>query len=233
MRSDGGTENGTLYYGLQILGQRLVPGDTGVRLLPAIIGILTLPLMALTGYLLGGRLVALAATFLLAVSPLHVYYSREGRPYYLLMALALLLLLALLQKGSRTGIWIAYVGCLLAAYVGIHAVPVLLAFAALSMIGGWWNLRDGVKPLRSPYVHYLVAAILALGLSYGLYMTQSRINLPAFEKSERQVEPMERFSEGWDRRRWTAFESPPTRTNQLRFLASMTTSGHPSVLMVW
>ncbi len=69
----GKTENGALYYGLQIMGQRLAPGETGVRLLPAIIGILTLPLMALTGRLLGGRLVALTATFLLAVSPLHVY----------------------------------------------------------------------------------------------------------------------------------------------------------------
>ena len=54
----GGTENGALYYGLQILGQKLVPGDTGVRLFPAIIGTLTLPLMALTGHLLGGRLVS-------------------------------------------------------------------------------------------------------------------------------------------------------------------------------
>jgi uncharacterized membrane protein len=228
----GGTENGALYYGLQILGQRLVPGDTGVRLFPAVLGTLTLPLMALTGYLLGGRLVALAATFLLAVSPLHVYYSREGRPYYLLMALALLLLVALLLKGSKTGIWLAYLGCLLAAYVGIHAIPVLLSFLVLSLIGVWWNLRDGSKPMRSPYVHYLVAAIVGLGLSYGFYMTQSKINLPVLKKAEKQAEPMERFSESWERRRWTVFESPLTSTNQQRLLASMTTSGHPSVLMV-
>jgi len=45
----GKTENGALYYGLQILGQRLAPGETGVRLMPAIIGILTLPPMALPG----------------------------------------------------------------------------------------------------------------------------------------------------------------------------------------
>ena len=230
----GRTENGALYYGLQILGLRLVPGETGVRLLPAIIGILTLPLMALTGYLLGGRLVALAATFLLAVSPLHVYYSREGRPYYLLMALALLLLFALLQKGSRAGIWTAYAGCLLAAYVGLHAAPVLLSFFLLSMIGLGWSLRDGNSRLRSPYVHYVVAGILALGLSYGLYMTRSKINMPRLERDlEQGVKTREALLERHERRRWTVFESPLTRSNQQRLLASLTTTGHPSVPMSW
>jgi 4-amino-4-deoxy-L-arabinose transferase-like glycosyltransferase len=222
----GKTENGALYYGLQILGQRLAPGETGVRLLPAIIGILTLPLMALTGRLLGGRLVALAATFLLAVSPLHVYYSREGRPYSLTMALALLLLFALLQKGSRAGIWIAYVGCLLAAYVGITTIPVLLSFSALSTVGLWWSLRDGLKPLRSPYVHYLMAAILSLGLSYGLYATsyglfiaRTKIDIPVLEEVQEQGEVQ----------RFFAHESPLSTRNLKRFLASMTTSGHQSV----
>lgn len=227
-----GTENGALYYGLQILGQKLVPGDTGVRLLPALIGILTLPLMALTGHFLGGRLVSLAATFLLAVSPLHVYYSREGRPYYLLMGLALLLLLALLQKGSRTGIWMAYGGCLMAAYVGLHSVPILLSFGVLSMVGLWWSRRDRQTLFRSPYVHYLVAAILALALSYGLYMTRSKVNFPVFAAARQQVEAQESVSTPSDRRRWTVFESPLTKVNQQKFLASMTTSGHPSVLMV-
>jgi len=221
----GKTENGALYYGLQILGQRLAPGETGVRLLPAIVGILTLPLMALTGRLLGGRLVALAATFLLAVSPLHVYYSREGRPYSLVMALALLLLFALLQRGSRAGIWTAYLGCLLAAYVGIPVIPVLLSFLALSAIGWRWSVRDGLTPLRSPYLHYVVATLVALGLSYGLYMksyglfmARSKIDIPALEEVQEQTEP----------RRFFDHESPLSRRNLKRFLASMTTSGHPS-----
>jgi hypothetical protein len=226
----GKTENGALYYGLQILGQRLAPGETGVRLLPAIVGILTLPLMALTGFVLGGRLVALAATFLLAVSPLHVYYSREGRPYYLLITLALLLLLVLLKKGSRAGIWLAYAGCLMAAYSGIHAVPLLVSFSVLALIGLWWSRRDGQSFLRSPYVHYVMAAILGLGLSfgfsmtsYGLFMTRSsQINRPVLEEAQDSGENHRPF----------VHESPLSRTNRQKFLASMTTSGHPAVLMV-
>ena len=229
----GGTENGALYYGLQILGQKLAPGDTGVRLLPAVIGTLTLPLMALAGYVLGGRLVALIATFLLAVAPLHVYYSREGRPYYLLMALALLLLLALLKKDSRAGIWMAYGGCLLVAYVGIQAIPLVLSFLILSISGLGRSLKGGESLLRSPYFHFVVAAILALGLSYGLYMTRSKTNIPILATAEGQAENLVPGTEDWGRRRWTAFESPLTRANQEKLLASMTTSGHPSVTMEW
>ena len=226
----GKTENGALYYGLQILGQKLAPGETGVRMLPAVVGTLTLPLMALTGWVLGGRLVALTATFLLAVSPLHVYYSREGRPYYLLIALALVLLLVLLKKGSRTSIWLAYAGCLLAAYLGIHAVPILASFSALSMLGLWWSHRDGQSLLRSPYIHYVMAAVLGLGLSYGFTLTSfglfmarsSQINRPVLEEDRDQGTSHRPF----------VHESPLSRTNRQKFLASMTTSGHPAVLMV-
>ncbi len=226
----GGTENGALYYRLQIWGQKLAPGETGVRLFPAIIGTLTLPLMAQTGQLLGGRLVALLATFLLAVSPLHVYFSREGRPYYLLMALALLLLYALLKKGSRKGVWIAYIGCPLATYTGLHAVPILLSFAALSGMG-WisdarlWrvaNARRWRDFKQSPYLHYLVAATLALGLAYGLYMTESKTNTPLQKKAPVQAKVEQS----------PLFPSPLSERSLKTFLASMTTSGHPTILTV-
>lgn len=219
---NGGTENGSLYYRLQILGQKLAPGETGVRLFPAFIGILTLPLMALTGRLLGGNLVALAATFLLAVSPLHVYFSREGRPYYLLMAMALLLLYALLQKGSRTGIWIAYLGCPVTTYVGLHSAPILMSFWILSCIALGWDLRQGSTLRTSPYRHYLIAASLALSLAYGLYMTHSKINVPVLDSAPKQV----------DLQKSPVFQSPFSKKSLDTFLASMTTSGHPTVKMV-
>lgn len=217
----GGTENGALYYRLQIWGQMLAPGETGARLFPAIFGILSLPLMALTGRLLGGRLVALVATFLLAVSPLHVYFSREGRPYYLLMAMALLLLYALLRRGSRTGLWIAWLGCPLVTYAGIHSVPVLLSVSIVSAFGLGLDLRAGRGLGRSPYLLYLGAAILSLGLAYGLYMTRSDINAPALVQTAEHAGIQQSPN----------FLSPLSRRSLETFLASMTTSGHPAVLM--
>ena len=217
----GRTENGFVYYGLQMLGQRLAPGETGVRLLPAIIGILTLPLMALTGQLVAGRLVGLLATFVLAVSPLHVYFSREGRPYSLFMLLALVLLYALLRKGSRVGIGMAYGGCLAAAYVGVHSVPMLLAFLFLSIVGLVWGLRSRVAVFKSPYLHYVIAATLALGLVYGLYMAPSKASTVKLDKLKSPGNQLES----------PVHLSPLSHLALERFLASMTTSGHQSVLM--
>ncbi len=218
----GGTENGAVYYGLQILGQKLAPGETGARLFPAILGILMLPLMARVGWLLGGPLVALTATFLLAVSPLHVYFSREGRPYYLLMALALVLLWLLLREGTRRDVGIAYAVCLAAAYVGLHSVPLLASFATLSGLAFWQSRKDGTPLRRSPRLHYMVAATLALALAYGLYMTRSNINRPTLEKAEKHV--ILESSPG--------YKAPLSWKSLEKFLASMTTSGHVSVAMV-
>ena len=215
------TENGFVYYWLQILGQRLAPGETGARLFPAIIGISTIPFMALCGRLVGGRLLGLLSAFLLAVSPLHVYFSREGRPYSLFMLLALVLLFALLQKGSRVGIGMAYGGSLTAACVGIQSVPMLLAFLSLSTVGLAWGLRERQSVFRSPYGHYLIAVILALGMVYGLYMSRSPVNRVGIEGLPSQSNQLNS----------PVHLSPISRIGLERFLASMTTSGHQSRLM--
>lgn len=217
----GRTENGFIYYWLQILGQRLAPGELGARLFPALVGVLSLPLMALCGQLVGGRLLGLLSTFLLAISPLHVYFSREGRPYSLLMLLALVLLLALLKKGSPVGIRLAYGGCLTAACVGIQSVPMLVAFLSLSTVGLLWDLRSIGSPLRSPYSHYLIAAILSVGLVYGLYMTRSSVNRVGIEGLPSQSSQLDS----------PVHISPLSRVGLERLLASMTTSGHQFRLM--
>jgi hypothetical protein len=149
------------------------------------------------------------------------------------MTLAIVLLLALLRRGSRSGIWLAYGGCLLAAYTGIHAVPILLSFAVLSTIGMAWSLKGGLGLLRSPYLHGVLAAAVALALSYGLYMTQSTANAPIVFDAEPDTGAVDAAPGRWQERSWSKFKSPLTRTNQRRFVASLTTSGHMTVLPVW
>ena len=224
-----GPENGTLYYALQALGHSIRPGEVGVRLFPAILGLLALPLMALTGRALAGPAVGLLAALLLAISPLHVYFSREGRPYTLLMLLALALLYALLRRGSRLGVVIAYVGCLAAVYTGIHSIPTLISFGALSGILWLWDLKTSrakgepwalAALRRSPFIHYVAAGALSLGLAYALYMTRSTINHVVVEKNRTQIELQES----------PVFLSPLSKRGFEMFAASMTTSGHPSIL---
>ena len=225
----GWSENGFVYYGFQILGQRLAPGEIGARLFPALFGILALPLMTLCGQLLGGRLVGLAATFLLAVAPLHVYYSREGRPYSLLIFLTLMLLYALLQENRRVRVVLAWLGCLLAAYVGIHSIPVLLSFLAISALSWMREARPGGRLLRSSYLACVLAPVVALVLTYGLYMTRSKLNVV-------EIGPLQALTAQESSRARQldspVHESPLTQRSLQRFLASMTTSGHQSRSLV-
>jgi hypothetical protein len=103
-----------------------------LRLLSVVCGTLAIwAVFALGRQSLGGRAAAAAAA-LLALSPLHVYYSREVRPYALLVALALLSMLALERMGSGARRWLVmYVTATLAAVYTHNYGLLLLAVLAL------------------------------------------------------------------------------------------------------
>lgn len=108
-----------------------------LRLLSVICGALAIWGVFVLGRHLFGWRAATAASALLAVSPLHIYYSREVRPYALLMALAIASLLALERLGSAgRGRLVTYViATLAAAYT--HNYGLLL----LAVLGVWVVLR--------------------------------------------------------------------------------------------
>jgi 4-amino-4-deoxy-L-arabinose transferase-like glycosyltransferase len=75
-----------LYLGLLNLWTRLGGlSEAATRALSALIGTLTVALVPLQGRRILDRRVCLAAGLLLALAPLHVYYSREARMYALLV----------------------------------------------------------------------------------------------------------------------------------------------------
>jgi len=216
LRIPNDLENGPVYYGTQILGLSLRKGEAGARLFPAVFGLLMLPAMAVAGHLLGGRLLSVVAALLLAISPLHVYYSREGRPYALLMLIAVLLLIALLQKGSRSGVVLAYVGCVVGAFAAVHFIPILGSFGVLTvliLLWSGWRSSPSLKQLpghlvRSPMRHYLLAGLIGLGLVTFLYVGRSTNYAPDFVVQQAPV------------------YIPPLSVRALRrFAASMTTTG--------
>lgn len=59
--------------------------DFWVRLLPALVGVIAIYYMYLLALRLAGRKIALTAAFLLAISPFHLWYSQEARPYSFLV----------------------------------------------------------------------------------------------------------------------------------------------------
>src|SRR5947209_224053 len=79
-------------------------GETGLRLLSALCGIATIPVIFACGRELVSRWVGLVAAGLAAISPFLIYYSQEARSYALfalLSSLALLFWLRALREPAR------------------------------------------------------------------------------------------------------------------------------------
>lgn len=87
-----------LYY-LLLRGWMTLNGDTpyDVRLLSALFGAGTIPIIYLIGKRMSGALVGLAAAVLLAVSPFNIYYAQETRMYTLLAFNAAVAMYALVR----------------------------------------------------------------------------------------------------------------------------------------
>lgn len=112
--------------------------ETALRLLSVVAGVLTVPLMVLLVRGIGesSRAASISAA-LLAVSPLHLWYSQEARPYALLVCLgvgSLVCLLRALQTGSTLA-WAGFAGLAILAILA-HVVGVVFP-----LVGWLWALR--------------------------------------------------------------------------------------------
>jgi 4-amino-4-deoxy-L-arabinose transferase-like glycosyltransferase len=95
--------------------------EAWLRALSAVFGVASIPLLYRLGARVGGMKVGLIAAALLAVSPYHVYYSREARSYALLFLeciVSLDLLIALASSPDRRR-WVAF-AALSAAILATH-----------------------------------------------------------------------------------------------------------------
>ena len=90
-----------LHFWITVVGD----GPAAVRLLSALLGTLTIPVIFFLGRRLLGSTAGLLAALILALSPFHVRFAQETRMYALLMFNAAVALLALvyLLKGSSAG----------------------------------------------------------------------------------------------------------------------------------
>jgi len=157
-----------LYY-LAALGWTAAAGtsEAAARELSAVAGVLTLPVAYLLGRDLHSRKTGLLAAALLAVYPVHVYYSREARMYALmaLCATASTWLLVRLARGDRQR-WIlpawlaATTATALTHYFGV--MHVMAEFAILA-----WRGRRGAASL--PAWLLLFAAPGAVFVPFALF----------------------------------------------------------------
>ena len=90
-------EHGPLYYATQLAGRAFGDVELEARVIAAIFGTATIVLIWFATKEVAGATAAFVAAALLATAPLHVYYSREARPYALSMLLAAALLFAIVR----------------------------------------------------------------------------------------------------------------------------------------
>ncbi len=148
-----------LYYALLQLWLALIgTGDVAARWLSVALGIATIPLLyALARKLFDAR-VALTAASLLALSPLHVYYSQEVRMYGLVTLLALASLDLFVESFASTDRrpMLAYILVTTAAlYTQYYAAFIVLLEIALAFL---WNRKN----LKSKILAWFAIALLYL-----------------------------------------------------------------------
>ncbi|MDQ7029383.1 MAG: glycosyltransferase family 39 protein, partial [Ardenticatenia bacterium] len=150
------------------------------RLLSVLLGVLAVRLMWHVAHRLAPRPVASVATVLLAISPLHIYYSQEVRMYALLVLLTLTSVMGLLEA-CRTGgrrHWVSLV--LLATATMLTQYYGLLIVVALALI--WWWLRRSAPSAFAHIPEPRAAArwLMLLGVLYAPWALYTAPRLYAY-----------------------------------------------------
>ncbi|HKI04906.1 MAG TPA: glycosyltransferase family 39 protein [Thermoanaerobaculia bacterium] len=112
------------------------PGETAVRSLPLVLGVLAVGLLGLVGRRVGGVWTGLAAAAFLAFNPLHIAYSQEARPYSLAVTLTIaahLFFLRSLGDGRRWDRIVYALLCVAAIYTHYFALLALLPHGLIAL----------------------------------------------------------------------------------------------------
>lgn len=139
--------------------------DGWLRLAPALAGTLSLPLIYAVARKLAPAPVPVLSMTLLAFSPLAVQYSRELRPYSVLLTLTLLSVLCFLTALRRPRHWPGFIiAILLVLHTHLFAVAVLPVFGLFAVV---WALRNrsGPAPRLAPFL-----PLMMVGLVFIAYM---------------------------------------------------------------
>jgi hypothetical protein len=137
-----------LFYFIQWLasGFGAAQSEWGWRWLSMLSGALTVPILYLLCRRFSDRLASALAGLALAVSPLHVYYSQEARPYAFVTLLAvwstLLIAQSLSDRGSRRR-WVALAVLSLVGLYSSYFYLLIIGVQGLTLFlyarqRGWW-----------------------------------------------------------------------------------------------
>ena len=133
--------------------------EVSLRLISALVGTCTIPVVwFLTATITQSRSTAHIAATLLAVNPLHLWYSQEARPYSLLLFFGCSALLAF-ARAARTHSWRDWIAFWLCSTLAILTHTTGVIFVAVAWTWGFWSAD------RNRLWRPLLAASLAIGIA--------------------------------------------------------------------
>jgi uncharacterized membrane protein len=148
------------------IGTATIDLEFRARLLSVIAGALSVPVFIGVVYLWRQqRGAALLAGALLAINPLHLWYSQEVRGYAMMLLFGLLTLLCfeLARQKQRAGWWVLYILSALMA-VAVHKTG--LIFPATCALWHAWDIFRNRQRFTnlSPHIPVVLGALIALAL---------------------------------------------------------------------
>jgi len=149
--------------------------DEEMRLLPALLGVATVPLTYLLGARLHGRATGLLAALLVAVNPLHLYYSNEVR-YPALLTLLLTAQALTFVELTRKKTWPWFAAWSLAGALALWVQYFAVFFIAAEMAYAFIAFRRDRKTIARLLIALLATTLLFLPwwTEFTLQMTRGK-----------------------------------------------------------
>jgi len=157
-----GDFNPPLFYWMEHVMLFFGNNEFILRIIPAILGILTIPLFYLVGKELLDRNVGILAAALLAFSSFHIYYSQEARAYSAMLffvSLSILFFLNAIQKNDIKN-WILF-GLFSAIAFWLHFYVIvliisLILYAVIVQLPRYKQNLITIKPLAAGAITFLI-----------------------------------------------------------------------------
>lgn len=140
-----------IYYWKKIFGN----SEFNLRLSSVLFGIFGVYMIYKLGQLIYNKNAALISSFLLAISPFHIYYSQELRPYAAICFFSLLAFYSLFKiiKEGKTNYWIPYI---LANIINIYCLYMMLIVLLAEILFFIVNLKHNKDLLAKFIVSHLI-----------------------------------------------------------------------------
>jgi hypothetical protein len=149
----------------KLVADKIGLSELWMRAPPLVCGMAALAILPAMLWSRVGPKMSLLFAALLAMSPLHVYFSRYARPYAVIFFLALVGVLAFERfqsAGSRRWAWTYVVCAILVPWFHLMMLPLMLAPLAFALLG---EIRDRKRLFARIRELLPFAAVIAVGLT--------------------------------------------------------------------